>query len=278
MDPSISIVTPSFNQGKFIEANIQSVLRQNIPNVEHIIIDGGSTDQTIEILKRYTHLKWISEKDSGQTEALNKGFRMATGNIIGWLNSDDTYCPSVFQLVAEYFKNPEVNVLCGDGFEIDEVGKITHPLSSANSNPETLIRYWKWKYEFVQPAFFFRRNVFEEIGYLDEKLYYAMDYDFFIRLGLRYPFKYISEPLANLRMYPESKSGRNANKLIPGYIREMQKVSMRYWGNVRCLKYYSYLGSFVGALFFSVLKNVFFTRTSKSRASVKKFIKVSDGN
>jgi hypothetical protein len=162
-----------------------------------------------------------------------------------------------------------VKVICGDGFEIDEQGKITHPLSSAHSDPETLIRYWKWKYEFVQPAFFFRRDVFDETGYLDENLYYAMDYDFFIRLGKRYSLKYISKPLANLRMYPESKSGRNVNKFIPGYIKEMQRVSMRFWGKPTQLKYYNYLSSFMNAIILSFLKNIFFTPTSKSRTAIK---------
>ena len=101
--PKITIVTPSFNQGKFIDENIQSVLTQNYPNFEHIIIDGGSIDGTVDILKKYSHLKWVSEPDRGQASALNKGFRMATGDVIGWLNSDDSYLPGTFEVVARAF-------------------------------------------------------------------------------------------------------------------------------------------------------------------------------
>lgn len=275
MGKLISIVTPSFNQARFIEANIKSVLGQNYDEFEHIVIDGGSTDGTVEILKNYPHLRWVSEKDGGQTDALNKGFSMARGDIVGWLNSDDTYCPSVFHQVAEQFQDPEVKVLCGDGFEIDEAGLVTHPLSSRNSGPRSLIRYWKWKYEFVQPAFFFSRDLFSAVGPLDEKLYYAMDYDFFIRLGLKYHFRYMPVPLANLRMYPESKSGRNVGKMMPDNILEMHKVSKRYWGPMGSPAYLGNLASFSGAVFFSVIKNLFFSPTSKSRIILKRYLKLN---
>jgi len=106
--PSISIVTPSLNQGRYIEQTIQSVLLQNYPNFEHIVIDGGSTDGTVEILKKYPHLKWISEKDSGQSEALNKGLKMATGDIIAWINSDDWYAEGAFNNVASFSNKIQV--------------------------------------------------------------------------------------------------------------------------------------------------------------------------
>ena len=268
--PKISVVTPSLNQARFIEETIQSVINQKYPDIEHIIIDGGSTEGTIEILKKYPHLHWISEPDRGQAHALNKGFRMATGEIIGWLNSDDTYCPNIFHAIAEEFKNNDIFIVCGDGFETDDNSKVLRPLYSRHTQPEDLIRYWKWKYEFVQPAFFFRRSIFDEIGYLDESLYYAMDYDYFIRLGLRYEFKYIRQPFANLRLYGESKTGRNFQKIVPSYIHEIHKVSKRFWGTPTHLKYYGYLFSFFGAIIFSVIKNIFFTPTSKSRAAVKR--------
>lgn len=268
--PKISVITPSFNQVRFIEKTILSVLNQNYSNIEHIIIDGGSTDGTIEILKRYPHLRWISEPDCGQTHALNKGFKMATGDIIGWLNSDDTYCPDIFTTIVKQFAEENVKVVCGDGYEIDDKGNVTRQLYSHGTSPAILIRFWKWQYEFVQPAFFFRRDVFNEVGYLDESLYYTMDYDFFIRLGKRYEFHHVCKPLAIYRLYSESKTGKNFMKFIPDYMWEMQKVSHRYWGTPLSLRYYNYLLSFFGAIFYSVIKNVFFTPTSKSRAAVKR--------
>jgi len=271
--PIISIITPSLNQAAFIEENIKSVLQQNYPNVEHIIVDGGSTDGTIDILKKYTHLHWFSETDRGQSDALNKGFHMAKGEIIGWLNSDDTYCPNIFNLIANQFASGKVRVVCGDGFEIDENSCVTSNLYSRHTKPEELIKYWKWKYEFVQPAFFFHRSVFSEIGYLDECLHYAMDYDFFIRLSNRFAIKYIPQPFANLRLYSESKTGRNIKKIVPAYIHEMHKVSRRYWGMPTQMKYYFNLSSFVGAVIFSIGKNILFTPTSKSRAALMRIFK-----
>ncbi len=263
--PKISIVTPSFNQAHFIEQNIQSVLQQQYPNVEHLIIDGGSTDGTVDILKRYPHLIWVSEPDRGQTNALNKGFKLATGEIVGWLNSDDTYCEGAFHHVIEAFRNPDVNALCGNGFEVDEEGKVLRRLFGRGIEKENLIRYWKWNYEYVQPAFFFRKTALEEIGYLDEQLYYVMDYELFLRMSLRYPFHSIEEPLANFRLYGQSKTGKKIKKIIPDWIWELHRVSKRHWGSPMQLKYYSYLFSFIGAIFFSVVKNIFFVRGSKSR-------------
>ena len=270
--PKISIITPSFNQARFIEANIQSVLLQQYPNIEHIIIDGGSTDGTIEILQKYSHLHWIPEKDNGQSHALNKGFKMATGDIVGWLNSDDTYCPNIFQIIAEKYDAENVKVIYGDGYEIDEDGKVTRPLYSRGVSPEILVKYWKWKYEFIQPAFFFSREVFNEVGFLDENLFYTMDYDYFIRLGKHYEIHYLPKPLANYRLHAGSKTGKNFLKFIPDYIWEMQKVSHRYWGKPYRIIYYGYLFSFIGALFYSLVKNMFFSPTSKSRNLLKRKI------
>ena len=266
----ISIVTPSFNQAPFIEENILSVVNQKYPNLEHIIIDGNSTDGTVGILKRYSHLRWISEPDNGQTHALNKGFRMTTGEIVGWVNSDDTYCPDILNSVAERFNDPAVMVVCGDGYEIDDKGQIIKPVSSLRATPEDLIRYWKWHYEFIQPSFFFRRKVFDEVGYLDESLYYAMDVEFFIRLGKRYKFDYLKKPLANLRYYSTTKTGRNSGKILPGYIREMHTVSTRFWGEKTSWKYYSYLFSFLFAIGWSFVKNILFLPGSKSKDRIKK--------
>ena len=267
--PKISIITPSFNQAEFIEQNIRSVLSQNYPHVEHIIIDGGSTDGTLEILQRYPHLIYISEPDRGQTHALNKGFEMATGTIVGWLNSDDTYCENIFHAVAGAFQSADVMVLYGHGFEIDERGAVRRPLFTRGITNNNLIKYWKWNYEYIQPAFFFRRTVFDDIGYLDERLYYVMDYELFLRLSERYAFLCLDKPLANFRMYEASKTGKKIHKIIPDWIWELHKVSRRSWGSWTEARYYAYLLSFIGAMIFSVLKNIFFVRGSKSRQFLK---------
>lgn len=268
--PKFSIVTPSLNQAEFIEENIKSILEQNYPNIEHIIIDGKSNDGTIKILKKYSHLRWISEKDRGQSDALNKGFKLAKGEVIGWLNADDTYVGNVLFKIAEVFSNPDVNVVYGNGFEIDESGKQVRTIYSKGIDAGNMIKYWKWNYEYIQPAFFFRRKVFDEIGYLDERLHYAMDYDFFIRLCKNFKLYYLDEPLANFRLHSTSKTGEKIQKLIPDWIWEMHRASMKHWGKPTELKYYNYLFSFIGALLLSFFKNLFFVRGSKSRITISR--------
>jgi glycosyltransferase involved in cell wall biosynthesis len=263
--PKISVVTVSLNQAAYIEANIRSVLAQQYPGVEHIVVDGGSTDGTLDILKRHPHLRWISEPDSGQSNALNKGFAMATGEIVGWLNSDDTYEPGAFAAVAEKFADPAVKVVYGDGHEIDANGAITKAYVSRDVSFDGLVRYWRWRYEFVQPAFFFRRSVFAGVAMLDEALHYAMDFDLFIRLAAKYEFAYVPKPLANLRLHGESKTGKNYRKIVPAYIKEMQRVSYRNWGSPAGAGWLSYAASFAGAVLWSVVKNLLFLPGSKSR-------------
>ncbi len=263
--PKFSIVTPSLNQATYLEQNIKSVLAQNYPFVEHIIIDGGSQDGTIQILKRYPHLVWVSEPDQGQASALNKGFRKATGEIIGWLNADDTYLPDIFHLVARSFEGPENMVSFGDANEVDEIGNILRARKSRGVSSENLIRYWWWRYEYTQPALFFRRSVFETIGMLDEEFFYVMDHEFFIRLSLRYPFSYIPAKLANYRLHPVSKTGRVSGRAIPDSVWELHRVSRHHWGAPLEWKYYSYALSFVGGLFLSLGKNLSFVKGSKSR-------------
>jgi glycosyltransferase involved in cell wall biosynthesis len=273
--PKFSIITPSLNQAAFLESNIQSVLAQHYPNFEHIIIDGGSTDGTIEIFKKYPHLKWTSETDNGQTQALNKGFKKATGEVIGWLNADDIYCSPIFASVAERFNDNAVMVVFGDGIEIDSRGEKIRSVVSRGIFPEDLIKYWKWRYEFFQPAFFFRRKIFDEVGYLDENLYYAMDFDLLIRLSRRYKFHYIPVQLACFRLHKKSKTGMTNRSVIPKYVWEMHRVSKRYWGKPVQWSYYSYLFSFIGAVMFSLIKNVLFIPNSKSRTLMKRIFNMT---
>jgi glycosyltransferase involved in cell wall biosynthesis len=210
--PLISVVTPSFNQGCFIGEALASVQLQNYKNCEHLVIDGMSTDCTVEVLRSHTaggeqaNILWVSEQDSGQSEALNKGFRRAKGEIIGWLNSDDRYRAGCFERVVQAFaENPEVDILYGDYLMVDELGQALQIRREIEFNAFVLL-YHRVLY-IPTTATFFRRKIFEEDNWLDEKLQYAMDLDFFIRLSARgYRFKHLSQLLADFRLHPESKS------------------------------------------------------------------------
>lgn len=216
--PLISIVTPSFNQGCFIGEALASVRLQNYANWEHLVADGASTDDTVDILRTLTeegaqsNLSWVSEPDSGQSQALNKGFRNANGEIIGWLNSDDRYRPGCFERVAKAFEeNPEIDIIYGDYLIVDESGKLLQIRREIEFN-EFILRYHHVLY-IPTTATFFRRRVFDENNWLSENLQYAMDLEFFIRLSARgYRFKHIPGVLAEFRLHPESKTCSSSDK------------------------------------------------------------------
>ncbi len=189
--PKISIITPSFNQGQFIEETIRSVLLQNYPNLEYIVIDGGSSDNTIEIIRNYeSHLAyWISEKDRGQSEAINKGFKKSSGEIVAWLNSDDVYLPGTFNEVVNFFNNnPDISVVYGDfKNSYDDDHTQDHIVKCGEFSFIRLL-----KRDFIgQPSVFFRRDVLFEAGLLDETLHNSLDYDLLLKLALKYKFGYI---------------------------------------------------------------------------------------
>jgi len=222
--PKISVVTPSLNQGQYIEECIKSVLFQNYPNFEHIIIDGGSSDQTIQILKKYPHLIWISEPDNGQSDALNKGFRMATGDIVGWLNADDRYLPGTFYKVAHYMKlHPEVDIVYGDYRFIDEKGRVTQIRKELDFDL-FMLKYLHILY-IPSTATFFRKKIFEDGNFLRLDFHYAMDYEFFLRLALKgYKFGHLREILAEFRWHPMSKSSLAAKKQKEEQERALQEL------------------------------------------------------
>lgn len=217
--PRISLITPSLNQGKFIEATIQSVLSQNYPNLEFIVMDGGSSDNTVDVLKRYSdQLKWASEKDKGQTDAINKGLRMANGEILAYLNADDVFLPGTLFKVAQIFMEyPETMWVTGQCRIVDEDNREIRRLITVYKN------FWlRFGQRFMllitdyisQPATFWRAKALEDFGYPDENLHYAMDYEYWLRLYSKYPPLFIPEYLAAFKVHPHSKTSTTGHKDI----------------------------------------------------------------
>ncbi|MFC1843879.1 glycosyltransferase family 2 protein [Thermodesulfobacteriota bacterium] len=219
----ISIITPSFNHAKYIEDTILSVMKQDYQNYEHLVIDGGSKDGTIDILKKYPHLRWISEKDDGQSNAINKGFRMSTGDIIAWINSDDYYENNIFSDIVDFFKNnKECYFLYGDITFVD-VNKNTLCINSGNNvtyknlltNPD-IVR---------QSSCFWKREILDDIGYLDESLHLIMDYDYFLRIGKKFNLYYFSKNLSYFRYHNEGKTSIFLRRQLWEFIKLMGRNS-----------------------------------------------------
>lgn len=204
--PPVTVVTPSYNQGHYIRETIDSVLSQDYPNLEYIIMDGGSTDATASIVKDYaSRLTFISEKDRGQSHAINKGFQMARGAIVSWLNSDDLYLPgAITKAVATFQRNPAAGAVYGDGYLIDSQSRTTGRFPHTEQ-----FNLWKLVHlsdYILQQTVCFRKDVLDKIGYLDENLHYAMDWDILIRIGKCYAIEYIPEYMGCLREYPQTKT------------------------------------------------------------------------
>jgi glycosyltransferase involved in cell wall biosynthesis len=210
MLPKISIITPSYNQGHFIEETICSVLDQGYPNLEYIIMDGGSTDNSAEVIKKYEkHLTyWVSEKDKGQSDALNKGYKRATGDVINWLNSDDYYYPGALKAVGGAFANPAVNIYCGISRIFGNKGEyFSNGTDVYAGNLEKTIGWAR----IDQPETFFRKSCIDKIGFLDEQFHYIMDKELWIRYLLQYGLTGVVKDktlIANFRIHDDSKTNQ----------------------------------------------------------------------
>jgi glycosyltransferase involved in cell wall biosynthesis len=237
--PLISVLTVSLNQGPFIRQNIESVIAQDGEDWEHIVIDGGSTDETVSILTEYEHLDWVSEPDEGQTDALNKAIARSRGDIIFWINSDDLVAPGAFDAARTFFEeHPNAHIVCGNAVTIDEHGNEigrTPPRLSAHK-----LRYpWNGDTSMHQPSIVFRRTVWEKIGSFDTRLKFAMDYDFFLRASNEFDFHHLATDFGLFRKYSGTKTGDTTEASFPEvsdslirFVQETDETRVR-WTTVR---------------------------------------------
>jgi hypothetical protein len=226
--PIVTIVTPSFNQGRFIRPAIESVLSQDYPHIEYTVMDGGSTDETAAVVRDYaSRLTFVSERDRGQSHAINKGFERAKGAILAWLNSDDLFLPgAVSKAVRAFREKPSAGAVYGEGYTIDVDGKVTGRFPC--TEPLNLWKLVHLSDYILQQSTFFRADVVRGLGFLDERLHYAMDWDIFVRIaGLR-PLEHIPEYLGCIREYPETKSSAGGAERVRE-IRDLLRRNTGLW-------------------------------------------------
>ena len=207
--PRISVVTPSYNQAPFLEKTIQSVLTQKTPEIEYFVIDGGSTDGSIDIIRKYESEidHWVSEKDRGQADGINKGFSLAGGEIFGWINSDDFYLKGAFEKVLAYFDaHPEVDLVYGDVLSVNQEGELINVMRFADYALRDLMAFRI----ISQPAVFFRRKAWYGAGGMDLRYHFLLDHHLWLRIAAGGKIAYLPEPLAAARFYPEAKNRAHA--------------------------------------------------------------------
>lgn len=225
--PTLSVVTPAYNQADFLRDTIESVLSQDYPNIEHIVLDDGSTDATPEILKEYNgRVRWETHANMGQTATINKGWRVTTGEVVTWLNSDDTfYDPTSVRVGMEYLvANPDVGIVFGDSMFTEADGseiERTRPIVDF-----TYLGFIKNCVNSIsQPSAFIRRDVVEKAGELDPKFYYFMDWDFWMRAGIYCRIEHIDAVLSTYRLHADSKTVAQAKKAAP----ELEYMYKKYF-------------------------------------------------
>ena len=220
MRPLVSIITPSYNQVQYLEDTIRSVTQQDYPNLEYIVVDGGSTDGSREVIKKYQDefAWWISEPDQGQADAVNKGFRRARGEIVAWLNSDDLYLPGVISSVVDLFqKNPAAGVIYGDAVSADADGRLLNELRFSNWGTRDFLQF----NIICQPAVFMKRSIVEKVGYLDPSYHFFLDHQLWIRLSRETEFVHHPETWAVSRYHMEAKNVTMASECGAEVIRIM---------------------------------------------------------
>lgn len=233
-----SVITPSFNQAGFIRKTIESVLEQE-GDFEHIVIDGGSNDGTVDVLKEYAHVRWVSEPDRGQADALNKGLAMADGEIVAWINSDDFYAPGAFARARSFFAaHPEADILCGNQVVVDQTDAVVRR-GPPKLDRARLLHPWRHGTSVFQPAILFRRRVYDACGPFDVGLRYAMDYAFFLRATGRFAIHTRPEDYGCFRVYRGTKTGdafgpafAEVKQVLPAYM-AAEGLPGRDWAALR---------------------------------------------
>lgn len=225
----LSVVTPSRNQARFLRRNIESVLEQGVPGVEHIVMDGASTDGSVEILRAYPHLIWESQPDSGQSQALNRAIARARGEWIVWINSDDYLLPGALLKFLDFAAaHPAAQFVYSNCTFVDEAERVVGRRRASYSRERRTLEYW-WRAGgagFAQPGSIFRKALWEEFGPFDESLHYAMDYDFWLKMCGRVEFLYLDDDLATYRLHGEAKTSEGWRP----FAEERLRVMRRYWG------------------------------------------------
>ena len=235
--PKVSIVTPSFNQAPFLEQTLRSVLEQDYPNLEYIVIDGGSTDGSLEIIHKYADqlAYWQSQPDQGQTDAINQGFARASGEILAWLNSDDLLLPgAVSAAVRALQAHPEAAMVYGDALLINAEGKTIGKFPAAQTDYRKLRRGYV---HIPQQASFFRADLWRQVAPLDVSFYFAMDYDLWVRLAALAPLVYVPQLWAAFRLHGEAKSIAADDRCWPEMLRvhyrdggkALSPIVFKYW-------------------------------------------------
>jgi glycosyltransferase involved in cell wall biosynthesis len=228
--PFFSVITPSWDQGKFLPTCIESVQAQGDSDFEHLIFDNCSTDETADVTAAFPHVRFFCEKDRGQSDAVNKGLRLAQGEIICWLNSDDEYEPGAFSFLRRVFESPDIHVVFGDVRQVGYKGASDALAHGCFESRMDMVRWWSGRVKLHQPAVFFRRSVLEKTGMLREDLHYAMDYEFWWRMSENFRFEYLPQVLAVQHRQPGSKTILAWQKVLE----ERERIFSPFYGLLDC--------------------------------------------